>query len=319
MIRLLLLSILLSTGCRRTATSASTAPTAAADVHAAADNNRASISAVSQTVPPAAAEVVPPPHYSAADSAEIVRLLADDRLRTPADFARKFKGRPYVAATLEGHDPERLIVNLRGLDCATLVETASALALTRQKGQRRFTDFCHHLTNLRYFSGRIEGYTSRLHYLSFWMAEQTRRGLIGEVHLPNTRTLNVRLHYMSRHAEHYPHLKDHPKRIERIAALERKYSGCTGRFLPKTALTGRPDELPEIQEGDIIAIVTRKDGLDYSHQGIAVRSTSGRLHLLHASSERRRVIEDDRTLRDYLARIPHTLGIRVFRLTQHKH
>ena len=58
---------------------------------------------------------------------KLERLLNDTSLRTSLDFARRLKGRPYVASTLEVADPERLVVNLRGLDCATLVETASAL------------------------------------------------------------------------------------------------------------------------------------------------------------------------------------------------
>ena len=59
--------------------------------------------------------------YDRSDEQEVERLLNDTSLRTSLDFARRLKGRPYVAATLEVADPERLVVNLRGLDCATLV------------------------------------------------------------------------------------------------------------------------------------------------------------------------------------------------------
>ena len=57
-----------------------------------------------------------------------------------------------------------------------------------------------------------------------------------------------------------------------------------------------------------------KAGLDYSHQGIAFWGNDGKLHMLHASSERKRVIADERTLEDYLKRISHARGIRVFRI-----
>ena len=77
--------------------------------------------------------------YNAKDSLEVVQLLAESSLQSPLDFARRLCGRPYVAHTLERGD-EHLVVNLRGLDCATLVETASALAMARrQLGQMQRT------------------------------------------------------------------------------------------------------------------------------------------------------------------------------------
>ena len=254
--------------------------------------------------------------YQSSDSAEVERLLGNASLQTSIDFARQLKGRPYVAGTLEMADPERLVVNLRGLDCATLVETASALAMTRREGKTRFADFCRNLQRLRYFDGRIAGYTSRLHYLSFWMADHRRRGTVEEVVLPTalTRPLHIDLHYMSRHPDAYPFLRNHPERVRELARLERKYSGDVGRFLPKSNVGLSRRELGAIQNGDIIAVVTRKDGLDYSHQGLAFWGNDGKLHMLHASSQYKKVIEDSRTLATYLNGISHALGIRVFRV-----
>ena len=254
--------------------------------------------------------------YDRSDEQEVERLLNDTSLRTSLDFARRLKGRPYVAATLEVADPERLVVNLRGLDCATLVETASALAMTRREGKRRFADYCRNLERLRYFDGHVAGYTSRLHYLSFWMADHLRRKTIEEVVLPTnlTQPLHIDLHYMSRHAESYPMLRNHPERVREIARLERKYSGNVGRFIPKKNVDLSRNELGAIHDGDVIAVVTRKDGLDYSHQGLAYWGKDGKLHMLHASSQYKKVIEDSRTLSAYLAGISHAIGIRVFRV-----
>lgn len=264
------------------------------------------------TVPPTADA-----HYSPADSVQVERLLANTTLLSPLDFARCLKGRPYVPFTLETGDPERLVVNLRELDCATLVETSLALAWTRRRRETAFADYCRSLRRLRYFDGRTNGYLSRLHYLSFWMKEQTGRGTVAEVVLPAalTQPLNVRLNYMSTHPQAYAALRAHPEWVDSIAALERRYSGRVGRFIPKHHLGKSRRELEAIHDGDVIAIVTSKAGLDYSHQGLALWGADGRLHMLHASSDRKRVIEDERTLQDYLNRIPHTLGIRVFRLT----
>ena len=277
----------------------------------------AQTSAASSSLAPAQSDKVPQGVVcAAADAAEVQRLLADKSLKTPLDFARKFLGRPYVAATLEVSDPEQVVVNLQGLDCATLVETSQALAMTRREGKTDVASYTRNLEKIRYFDGKNRGYTSRLHYLSFWMADLTKRKVAKEVVLPQTLTLplEIRLNYMSTHANAYPFLKNHPERVSEMARLERKYSGKVGRYLPKSNAGLSRTQLGAIQDGDIITVVTQKAGLDYSHQGIAFWGNDGKLHMVHASSERKRVIADERTLEDYLKRISHAKGIRVFRI-----
>ena len=277
----------------------------------------AQTSAASSSLAPAQSDKVPQGVVCAtADAAQVQRLLADKSLKTPLDFARKFLGRPYVAATLEVSDPEQVVVNLQGLDCATLVETSQALAMTRREGKTDVASYTRNLEKIRYFDGKNRGYTSRLHYLSFWMADLTKRKVAKEVVLPQTLTqpLEIRLNYMSTHANAYPFLKNHPERVREIAQLERKYSGKVGHFLPKSNAGLSRQQLGAIHDGDIITVVTQKAGLDYSHQGIAFWGNDGKLHMLHASSERKRVIADERTLEDYLKRISHAKGIRVFRI-----
>lgn len=277
----------------------------------------AQTSAASSSLAPAQSDNVPQGVVcAAADAAEVQRLLADKSLKTPLDFARKFLGRPYVAATLEVSDPEQVVVNLQGLDCATLVETSQALAMTRREGKTDVASYTRNLEKIRYFDGKNRGYTSRLHYLSFWMADLTKRKVAKEVLLPQalTQPLEIRLNYMSTHADAYPFLKNHPERVSEMARLERKYSSKVGRYLPKSNAGLSRTQLGAIQDGDIITVVTQKAGLDYSHQGIAFWGNDGKLHMLHASSERKRVIADERTLEDYLKRISHAKGIRVFRI-----
>ena len=188
--------------------------------------------------------------------------------------------------------------------------------MTRREGKTDVASYTRNLEKIRYFDGKNRGYTSRLHYLSFWMADLTKRKVAKEVFLPQTLTqpLEIHLNYMSTHANAYPFLKNHPERVRKIAQLERRYSGKVGRFLPKSNAGLSRQQLGAIQDGDIITVVTQKAGLDYSHQGIAFWGNDGKLHMLHASSERKRVIADERTLEDYLKRISHAKGIRVFRI-----
>lgn len=276
----------------------------------------------------AVAQAGPIVDYQRKDSLEVVQLLGDKTLRTTLDFARYFLGRPYVAHTLDGayafggDGCERLTVNLRGLDCLTLVETSSALALSRREMEQGGGDawhiYCDHLQSLRYFDGHIDGYLSRIHYLTMYIADHLRRGDFEEVMLPErlTRQRTAKIHYMSRHPQSYDALKRDTSLTQQITALESHYSGEQFRYLPQENCGLSRQQLSAIHDGDIIYIVTSKDGLDYSHQGFAFWGKDGKLHMLHASSDRKRVIRDERPLATYLSRIPASIGIRVFRLKE---
>ena len=91
--------------------------------------------------------------------------------------ARFFLGTPYVAATLE-MEPERLVVNLREMDCMTLVENVVALTRTIQSENPSFETFCKNLQALRYRNGEIHDYTDRLHYTTDWIFENQRKGIV---------------------------------------------------------------------------------------------------------------------------------------------
>lgn len=255
--------------------------------------------------------------YTAADSVKVEALLRENVGDNDVlYYARRFKNVPYVAHTLEKYDPERLTVNLRGLDCTTLVETTLALALTRREKKTNFAAFCENLMKIRYFGGRMDGYLSRLHYFSFWIHDHLDRGLIQEVTDPKlfNAPLTVNNYYMSRYPERYKLLKGRPERIAGIARLEARFNGPDGTFLPAASTGLSRRELSVIRDGDLIAIVTKKKGLDYSHLGFAVWGRDGRLHLLNASSIHKKVVEEPKTLRQYLREHPSSIGIRVFRL-----
>ena len=268
------------------------------------------------------------------DSALVVTLLQKaktERGDQPAMlyFAKQFVGLPYVAHTLENGEEEHLIVNLHEFDCTTLVETAAALTLCDKHDQRTFKDYCHWLTALRYREGKLTDYTSRLHYFTWWGEDNEQMGLVecisqdpqptaffkklASVKLFNeTQTLN--LNYMSEHPGLYKHLKDHPERVEQIHDYERITSGKSYRYIPTALLKQRQSaSLGLIRDGDILAMITTKAGLDTSHLGIAFWQ-EGRLHMLHASSLRKRVVMDEQTLFDYQQKQPTQVGIRVFRM-----
>lgn len=255
--------------------------------------------------------------YTAADSAKVVSLLKMDTGQNDVLFyARQFLGVPYVGGTLEVGNKESLIVNLRQMDCATYVETVLALALTKRQGSHDFADYCQNLMGLRYRDGINTGYLSRLHYFTWWMHDNIARGTIAHVPLPEklTTPLHVNNYYMSRNADKYPHLKGNQVRIDSLRQMELAQNGEDGRYLPAAQTRLSRQKLPSIADGDLIAIVTRKKGLDYSHLGFAVWGSDGYLHLLNASQLHRKVVEERKTLFKYLGEHPTSIGIRLWRL-----
>ncbi|KAA6304419.1 hypothetical protein EZS27_043932, partial [termite gut metagenome] len=64
----------------------------------------------------------------------------------------------------------------------TFVEYVLAMSLgPPQKKDIEGVEFRKYLRQIRYRDGRMEGYTSRLHYVSDWINDNIRKGLIEDV------------------------------------------------------------------------------------------------------------------------------------------
>ncbi|MDE7378617.1 MAG: DUF1460 domain-containing protein [Paraprevotella sp.] len=263
--------------------------------------------------------------YRSEDSLKVETLLREQGAKgpeacRPLDFAARLKGTPYVAATLETDSMERLVVNLRQLDCTTLVENAVALSLAARDGRPSFAAFCRWLERIRYMDGCRKGYASRNHYFSEWISSNERAGIVREIkgkqsggYEPFRNVQRLDLHYMSKHPERYLLLKNNPAEVARIRKNEEKVSGQTVRYIPAYLLKGGRKELACVEDGDILAIVTRKDGLDTSHLGLAYWK-GNRLYLLHASSIHKKVVVEPVPLYEYMQKHPSQLGVRLVRV-----
>ena len=262
--------------------------------------------------------------YKPADSTLVERLLSESKALKPSDnkvlfFARKFIGTPYVARTLEVADPERLVVNTRQLDCTTLVETVTALALCSSDGKYRFSDFLSALRSVRYRDGVCSGYPSRLHYFSEWIDDNSRKGLVEEAGndaAPFVGKQTLRLRFMGDNHDNYPILVKHPYMVTDIRRHERLLDGRQFNFIPKSMVKDSPEMRRDIADGDIIAITTSKPGLDIAHVGFAVWKTDG-LHLLNASMTKKKVVEDSEPLGPYLAHHKTFTGIRRIKILKY--
>lgn len=256
--------------------------------------------------------------YQKADSLTVCSLLAKANTKTSTLwFARQFLGVPYVAHTLELNDKEQLVVNTRELDCTTLVETVTALTLCAQQGKKTWNDYLTTLKTLRYRQGKLDGYTSRLHYFSDWIRDKQSMKIIKEIQSPNppfTAVQRVNVNYMSTHPTAYKALKAQPELVPVIRQQEQSLNTVKARYIPKSALRRSTKALRQaVHDGDIIAITCNKKGLDIAHLGFAVWKKDG-LHLLNASMIHKKVVEEPMTFYQYLQKHPSHTGIRVLRI-----
>ncbi len=233
-------------------------------------------------------------------------MSSGQRIETIATY---FKGSPYVAGSLETAGEEGLQINLRAFDCLTLVETV--LALNETLMLTTDTDSCllvypSVLQNIRYRNGRIQGYTSRLHYTSEWLLNGQEKGLFSLLtDLFPGEAFPLELNYMSTHPQNYPALADNPGMTDEMAAIEARLNKANLSYIPITKLAEYIEDIPE---GSIIAITTNTPGLDIAHIGFACRQ-NGRLHLLHASSSSSQVEISEPDLLTYLKGIKRFSGI----------
>jgi len=236
-----------------------------------------------------------------------------------AAIGRTFVGTPYVPRTLEAEGPEHLVIDFRGLDCVTFVETALATArFVRQPGaagllERRAAAEARYdalLTQLRYRGGDLDGYPSRLHYFTDWIADGARKGLLRDVtqELGGVRDTEP-VDYMTTHAEAYRQLAGSPADVAAIRGVEERLSAAGRWYVPQDRID---QAAPDIRDGDVIAATSAVPGLDVAHTGIAIW-IDGTLHLMHAPLVGDSVQISEQSLAQRIRRISGQDGIIVAR------
>ncbi len=255
---------------------------------------------------------------------EKVRFAAERGLAEMAlgeaivQLGETFVGTTYEPGTLEAPGPERLVINFRELDCVTLVETVLALTrFVREQGVEALSDppaaqarYESHLMALRYRGGRLDGYPSRLHYFSEWLADNEARGIVRIATGELDPAIDAEpVNFMSRHPEAYRQLAQ-PGTLQAIAAAEARLDEGPGReYVPQDRIARVADR---IRNGDVIAATSTVEGLDVAHTGFAVWR-DGALHLLHAPLVGQSVEISERPLAERILAIDSQDGIMVAR------
>lgn len=258
-------------------------------------------------------------HNEATDTITINNLLNDAvQISDPNErifsLAKSFIDTPYKAGTLESPDGEKLTISLDEVDCTTLIDNVIALAITAGEKRTSWRDFLYNLERIRYRKGVINGYASRLHYISDWIVDNVHRGnFIEATPLCDFVSYEIKtLNFMSTNRNLYPALADSAT-FAKIKEAEIGYRNHKFPYIKSSRVNKATKSF--LKTGDIIALCTGKKGLDVSHMGVLFIDEEGTPFLLHASSKAGKVILDSIPLNSYL-RNNGSQGIRVIRISK---
>ena len=208
-------------------------------------------------------------------------------------------------------------VNFQGVDCWTFFEIALGFARMLNEPESNWTPerLLYYIELDRYRGGQCTGeYLSRLHYLEDWLYDNNRRGLVEDL----TRDLGGRsvphsAREMSTGWRHYRYLAANRSLLGPLGRMEANVSSRPLYHVPKSQVAAIE---PKLRSGDIIGVISRERNGLYStaHVGLALRTSDGVLHFMHASSPSNygRVVIDDE-LSKYLYRYRSDSGILVGR------
>jgi cell wall-associated NlpC family hydrolase len=180
-------------------------------------------------------------------------------------LSRHFLGRPYKPNPLIGSadTAEVFTAALDGFDCVTYIETVVALARASN-----VDDFAEWLRKIRYDQGRIQ-WDRRNHYMSLWIRNNVRGGILKPVSIPAFPTLS-----RDRVLNVVPGLDPQRTRL---------------KCVPKAAV---PRLERHLQSGDLIFFASTRRNLDIFHAGIIVRDGK-KVLMRHASRSQGSVVQQE--------------------------
>ena len=207
--------------------------------------------------------------------------------------------------------------NFQGMDCWTFFEIALGFARMLNEPESNWTPerLLHYIELDRYRGGECTGdYLSRLHYLEDWLYDNDRRGLVNDLtRALGGQTVPHSAREMSAGWRHYRYLAANRSLLGPLARMEANVSSRPLYQIPKSQVAKIE---PKLRSGDIIGIISRDRRGVYStaHVGLALRTSDGVLHFMHASSPSNygRVMVDAE-LSKYLNRYHSDSGILVGR------
>lgn len=216
-------------------------------------------------------------------------------------------GKPYLDHPLDAKREESLVTRMDSFDCVTFIEDVLSKSLGAFVGHPDMSD--SFLLTLRYREGRIEGYESRIHYISEWLMQAEKNGYGKNIsELLQGKTRQKKINFMSEHLSMYPKL--HSKKIlDAIRNSEANLSKMPVTYIPKPMVKNIENQL---LPGDILAFTTNVPGLDIIHTAIIFKVNS-HAQMIHASSKNKKIEVSELSVHRWMDENKNCDGLIVFR------
>ncbi|MGE5314880.1 MAG: N-acetylmuramoyl-L-alanine amidase-like domain-containing protein [Acidobacteriota bacterium] len=226
------------------------------------------------------------------------------------EIGKTFLGTDYVGHVLEAEGEEKLVVNMRALDCVSFYENCLVLARCIKMNDLTFDAYKKQLQFVRYRGGVINGYPSRLHYTTDYWYDNEKKGVLKVVTKQIADDKNIQkmpkpINFMTEHRSSYKQLANEAF-FNEVKKQEDAINARELVFLPKGNVHMFADK---IKTGSLIGITTNLKGMDIKHTGVAIRMESGELHFMHAPLAGAKVQITPTTLHEYLAKFKDDTGI----------
>ncbi len=223
--------------------------------------------------------------------------------------ARTRVGTPYGHSRESGLG-ETFRAELRRFECVSFIESSLGVARCAWRKQPTKDCFVWEVLGLRYRSGIMSDYSSRLHYFVDWLEDNRGRWRFRDVteELGGT-PVRRSFFYLTRRAAIIPALSS-PSARRAMADVEARLSAQSHAVVGRNRIR---QAVPSLQDGDIVAIIGNKPGRLATHAGFISIDERGIAHLLHASSYHDRVAVTREDLADYVLRRSERRGVIVAR------
>jgi hypothetical protein len=213
-------------------------------------------------------------------------------------------GKSYKSGTLEINESESLVTNMNEFDCVTFVETVTALSVCGENRENYSVCFTNELKKMRYKNGKIDGYTSRLHFFSSWIIQNGRGLYYNDITKKlGGEPLNRNVNLMSSNRELYPKLND--KNLIEIKKYESELSNTTFYYIPKNKIKDIERKIPN---GSLIAFVSKNETIIIAHTGFSYNKAN-KVTLAHASSDNKKAVITSNSLFEYTKSVDSFVGI----------
>ncbi len=226
------------------------------------------------------------------------------------EVAKTFLGTKYESGTLDIFDDrEELILKISGFDCVTFVENVLTFGRLIKNNKLTIENFLEELKLIRYRSGIINGFTSRLHYFSDWIYDNSQKGVVIDLvkELGGSNYDKV-INFMTEHPSYYKQLNKNKKLLYEMKDVEEKITQREKFYIKLNEIEKYFDKLAN---GDIFALTTNIEGLDVSHTGFILIDED--VKIIHASQKFKKVVISTRGIKDYMLSIKNCSGLMVAR------